>query len=278
MLTHLRAWPHGYLQIRRNVERAEQHRVIKVIRVPVRLGRLKRGRRHRPGRQDEEVAGTKGPSGDLSSVPSGPLAQIQDGSGARAGAVSFVQAAEERQPCFRLFSVISQIRGPRDGTLAKTKSDTVPSPGGIYWLDTGIGFLRCADLHQPLSSANATRSLGTISYILRRLGGGAVPLCRQGPGSITPPHSGGPWPFSFALTGAHHGWLNCGHAGCVLVSLLRCRQRRHTPCQRGFDPAAVVIIDVDREPFVRRFPELATSLDIERFGNKAGDNGDVPLP
>jgi Arabinose-binding domain of AraC transcription regulator, N-term len=64
--------------------------------------------------------------------------KFQDGSGARAGAVSFMQAAEERQPCFRLVSVISQIRGARDGTLAKTKSDSVPVPGAIYWLDTGI--------------------------------------------------------------------------------------------------------------------------------------------
>src|SRR6476469_4262892 len=62
------------------------------------------------------------------------------------------------------------------------------------------------------------------------------------------------------------------------LGFLRCRRRRHAPCQRGFDLAALVVIDVDREPFIRRFPEVATSLNIERLGNKAADGGNVPMP
>ena len=59
---------------------------------------------------------------------------------------------------------------------------------------------------------------------------------------------------------------------------LLCRQRRHAPCQYGFDFAAVVVIDVDREPFIRRFPEVATGFDIEHLGDEASDDGDVLWP
>jgi hypothetical protein len=37
-------------------------------------------------------------------------------------------------------------------------------------------------------------------------------------------------------------------------------------------------MDVDREPFIRRFPEVATGFDIEPLGDEAADDGDVLWP
>ena len=49
-------------------------------------------------------------------------------------------------------------------------------------------------------------------------------------------------------------------------------------CQRGFDLAALVIFDVDREPFICRFPEVATGIDIEPLDNETANEGNVTLP
>ena len=45
--------------------------------------------------------------------------------------------------------------------------------------------------------------------------------------------------------------INCSCETATRHAFLRCRERRHATSQRGFDPAAVLIRDIGREPFMR---------------------------